>query len=182
MDASIAEQRSCAPSLLPVLLLTTVGTLRIHLFKAVRGRLQSMWCAGAPTFLSADGSSAVEYARAGARHWEGQGAGNLGEGKFVIEVNQLSASDPMQFRVTVSSGGTSSNHEITVATRDHQRLTASLYPPAQLVESAFLFLLDREPKEAILPSFDLSVISRYFPEFEEQLPIYLSAVGRDEPH
>jgi hypothetical protein len=35
-------------------------------------------------------------------------------------------------------------------------------------------LLDREPKESILGSFDVTVISRYFPEFERELPNYLS--------
>jgi hypothetical protein len=31
-------------------------------------------------------------------------------------------------------------------------------------------LLDREPKESILGRFDAMVISRYFPEFERELP------------
>jgi hypothetical protein len=35
-------------------------------------------------------------------------------------------------------------------------------------------LLDREPKESILGHFDVAVISRYFPEFEQELPRYLS--------
>jgi hypothetical protein len=35
-------------------------------------------------------------------------------------------------------------------------------------------LLDREPKESILGRFDVTVISRYFPEFERELPRYLS--------
>ena len=35
------------------------------------------------------------------------------------------------------------------------------------------FLLDREPKESILGRFDVTVISRYFPEFERELPHYL---------
>jgi hypothetical protein len=43
-----------------------------------------------------------------------------------------------------------------------------------VVEAAFRFLLDREPKEAILSRFDITVISRYFPEFERELPGYLS--------
>jgi hypothetical protein len=34
-------------------------------------------------------------------------------------------------------------------------------------------LLDREPKESILRRFDVTVISRYFPEFEQELPHYL---------
>jgi hypothetical protein len=36
------------------------------------------------------------------------------------------------------------------------------------------FLLDRKPKESVLSRFDLTVISRYFPEFERELPRYLS--------
>jgi hypothetical protein len=35
-------------------------------------------------------------------------------------------------------------------------------------------LLDREPEEAILGGFEVTVISRYFLEFERQLPRYLS--------
>ncbi len=38
----------------------------------------------------------------------------------------------------------------------------------------FGFLLDREPKESILGRFDVTVIARYFPEFERELPNYLS--------
>jgi len=36
------------------------------------------------------------------------------------------------------------------------------------------FLLDREPKESILGAFDISVIRRYFPEFDEAFPAYLA--------
>ena len=31
------------------------------------------------------------------------------------------------------------------------------------------FLLEREPKESILSRFDLPIISRYFPEYEEEI-------------
>jgi len=48
------------------------------------------------------------------------------------------------------------------------------YSPEQCLEAAFRFLLDRKPKEAILKRFDVTVISRYFPEFEHQLPTYLT--------
>jgi hypothetical protein len=40
--------------------------------------------------------------------------------------------------------------------------------------SAASFLLDREPKESILRRFDVTEISRYFPEFEREMPRYLS--------
>ena len=46
--------------------------------------------------------------------------------------------------------------------------------PFICIEAAFQFLLDREPKESILRHFDVTVISHYFPEFERELPRYLS--------
>jgi hypothetical protein len=46
--------------------------------------------------------------------------------------------------------------------------------PEHCIEAALQFLLDREPQESILRRFDITVISRYFPEFERELPRYLS--------
>jgi len=34
---------------------------------------------------------------------------------------------------------------------------------------AFQFLLEREPNTSILKDFDVSVINRYFPEFEAEM-------------
>jgi 2-polyprenyl-6-methoxyphenol hydroxylase-like FAD-dependent oxidoreductase len=42
------------------------------------------------------------------------------------------------------------------------------------IEDSIVLALDREPKESILRRFDVTVISRYFPEFERELPHYLS--------
>ena len=56
---------------------------------------------------------------------------------------------------------------------DHARLGGT-HTPEATVEAAFRFLLDREPKESILRRFDLTVIARYFPEFERELPQYLA--------
>ena len=41
--------------------------------------------------------------------------------------------------------------------------------PAEGVAAAMRFLLDREPKESILAAFDIDVIRRYFPEFDDAL-------------
>ena len=38
--------------------------------------------------------------------------------------------------------------------------------PTDLVRRSFAFLLEREPKESILGAFDLTVIGRYFPDWE----------------
>jgi hypothetical protein len=55
------------------------------------------------------------------------------------------------------------------------RLTAGKQKPERFLDAAFRFLLDREPKESILRRFDAEIIGRYFPEFERELPHYLSA-------
>ena len=57
----------------------------------------------------------------------------------------------------------------------YERLTAGEHAPERCIEAAFRFLLDREPKESILGRFDVTVIARYFPEFERELPRYLPA-------
>jgi hypothetical protein len=54
------------------------------------------------------------------------------------------------------------------------RLTVGKHTSERCLEAAFRFLLDREPKESILGRFDVTVISRYFPEFDRELPRYLS--------
>ena len=38
-----------------------------------------------------------------------------------------------------------------------------------LVRASFVFLLEREPPSSILKTFDLSVISRYFPEYAHEM-------------
>ena len=39
---------------------------------------------------------------------------------------------------------------------------------AELVRRSFEFLLEREPPTSILRRFDLAVIQRYFPEYDEE--------------
>jgi hypothetical protein len=71
--------------------------------------------------------------------------------------------------VTVTEGGGSTIHRVTVNKPDYQRLTDGRVPPERLVEASFEFLLEREPKESILRSFNLMTIQRYFPEYESQI-------------
>ena len=46
------------------------------------------------------------------------------------------------------------------------------------VQAAMRFLLDREPKELIFAAFDIDVIRRYFPEFDDALPSDLARLSR----
>jgi hypothetical protein len=78
------------------------------------------------------------------------------------------------FAVVVREGGSETRHDVTLTAADLARLGGGR-GGAALVEAAFAFLLEREPKEAILSRFDVSVIARYFPEFERELPRYLAA-------
>jgi hypothetical protein len=90
----------------------------------------------------------------------------------MITVTQLSGDDPLVFDVVVAERGGTSRHRVTLTRADWTRL-AGARAPERLIEAAFRFLLEREPKESILARFDLSVIARYFPEFERELPRYL---------
>ena len=38
------------------------------------------------------------------------------------------------------------------------------------MRESFVFLLEREPASSIMSEFSLDVISRYFPEYVEELP------------
>jgi hypothetical protein len=77
------------------------------------------------------------------------------------------------YAVVVRDGGAETRHEVTLKAADLARLGQGA-SGAALVQAAFAFLLDREPKESILRRFDVSVIARYFPEFERELPRYLA--------
>ena len=92
----------------------------------------------------------------------------------MIEVRRTGEGDPLEFEVMVREGKGESRHRVTMAKQTWQRLTAGKHAPERCLEAAFRFLLDREAKESILGRFDVTVISRYFPEFERELPRYLS--------
>ena len=90
----------------------------------------------------------------------------------MIEVNPEGGGDPLAFSVVVRDGRSETRHAVTLSAADHARLAKGTAPEA-LIQAAFAFLLEREPKEAILSRFDVSVIARYYPEFEDELPRYL---------
>ncbi|MFC1662796.1 hypothetical protein ACFL04_01355 [Patescibacteria group bacterium] len=50
-----------------------------------------------------------------------------------------------------------------------QELTGENNDVKELVEKSFTFLLHHEPKESILPSFNLRVINQYFHDYEVKI-------------
>lgn len=73
--------------------------------------------------------------------------------------------------VTIRDPDGMSTHDVTVTDEDATRLAAATAEGdvERLVYETFDFLLEREPKERILPAFDLAVVSRYFPEYEHEI-------------
>jgi hypothetical protein len=93
----------------------------------------------------------------------------------MIEVTRTAEADGFEFEVVVRDDKSESRHAVKMSTESYLRLAGEAQTPEQCIEAAFRFLLDREPKESILDRFDVEVISRYFPEFEQELPGYLAA-------
>jgi hypothetical protein len=71
-------------------------------------------------------------------------------------------------RVTVGDDAGATHHEVQVAGDLLARLAGGR-SPEELVEASFTFLLEREPREAIMSRFELPVITRYFPEWEAEM-------------
>jgi hypothetical protein len=82
----------------------------------------------------------------------------------MIEVKQMSGEE---WLVTVKSAATT-QHRVRVQRMEAERLGAGR-PTEELIRESFRFLLEREPNTSILSSFELPVIGRYFPEFEQEI-------------
>jgi hypothetical protein len=76
--------------------------------------------------------------------------------------------DSETFGVTVTTH-TTTVHTVTLKHDYYQKLTGGKAAPDKLIEKSFEFLLERESNTSILPRFELSVIARYFPEFEKTI-------------
>ncbi len=74
-----------------------------------------------------------------------------------------------EYAVVVEDADGRTRHRVHVSPDDARKLTAGRVSEEELVRRSFEFLLAREPKEQILGSFDLSVIARYFPEYEREI-------------
>jgi hypothetical protein len=92
----------------------------------------------------------------------------------MIHVRRTAEHPTLVFEVVVREGKGETRHHVTMSQEMCERLTAGKHTPERCLEAAFRFLLDREPKESILRRFDVTAISRYFPEFEREIPHYLS--------
>ena len=72
-----------------------------------------------------------------------------------------------EWLITVQ-GPVTTHHRVRVTQADLDRLAAGR-PAEDLLRESFAFLLERESNTSILSSFDLPLIGRYFPEYEQQI-------------
>ena len=79
----------------------------------------------------------------------------------------------MVFAVVITDSAGSTNHRVTLSSETYQRLTNGTIEPNACIEAAFKFLLERESKSDILPSFDINVINMSFPSFEKEFSNYM---------
>ena len=86
--------------------------------------------------------------------------------KNMLEVKKKNG---QEFLVTIEEKSSSSKHTVTLDDSYYQHLTAGKITKEELIKKSFEFLLESEPKEAILSKFNLRVIKNYFPEFEDAI-------------
>src|SRR5262245_40872115 len=82
----------------------------------------------------------------------------------MIEVKHSSGEE---WLVTVKSTVTT-HHRVRVTKTEAERLARGR-STEELIQESFLFLLERESNTSILTSFDLPLISSYFPEYEQEI-------------
>lgn len=85
----------------------------------------------------------------------------------MVEI-EIRTVDHRRYQVTLRENGGQTVHDVVVSYSDLERFGA-LESPERLIEASFRFLLEREPKEAILASFDLGQIAAYYPEYPAEI-------------
>jgi hypothetical protein len=73
-----------------------------------------------------------------------------------------------RYEVIVEDEYTSSNHIVEMSEDFYNELQTES-SPEEVIRRSFDFLLDREPKEAILQRFNIKVIESFFPEYKEEV-------------
>jgi len=82
--------------------------------------------------------------------------------------------DKYVFEVLLDENDQKPPFEVTLIKKYYEKLTEGKVSPEVLVEASFRFLVEREPKEAIFQTFDISSIARYFPEYEKEIKQYFA--------
>ena len=90
-----------------------------------------------------------------------------------ILINQLSNDN---FEVTIYSDQ-QTKHMVSISDEIYFSLTSKKISKKELLKFSFQFLLKRELNTAILSSFELTIISKYFPEFTKNVEKYCGSIN-----
>ena len=74
-----------------------------------------------------------------------------------------------RFVVDVSDPDGETHHTVELDRDYWDLLTGGSVHPERLATESLKFLLDHEPKESILETFNIRVIQDYFPEYEDNI-------------
>lgn len=81
----------------------------------------------------------------------------------------ISAAGDREFEVRVRGDGAETHHQVSVPERIGDAIDPDEHGLETVVRVSFEFLLEREPASSILGRFSLADISRYFPEYPDEL-------------
>jgi hypothetical protein len=87
----------------------------------------------------------------------------------MVQVTRL---DNRTFEVRVD-GSPPTTHTVHLSPEYQRKLTGGRVSEETLITRSFEFLLERESNTSILRDFDLRVIGRYFPEYENEILVRL---------
>ncbi len=74
------------------------------------------------------------------------------------------------YQVTVFDNGRRREHHVTLGWSDYDLWSRGQHAPQRVIDAVFRFLLARESADAIQSKFDCSVVRRYFPDVDHELP------------
>jgi len=83
---------------------------------------------------------------------------------------ETEASNHWSYTVSVFEAGRKHDYTVTLSFQDYDLWSHGRVSPSRVVEAAFQFLLANEPATAVMAKFDCSVIRRFFPQVDKELP------------
>lgn len=83
---------------------------------------------------------------------------------------ETEGSNNWQYEVAVEDAGSVHEFVVTLSWVDYDLWSHGRVAPERVVRAAFEFLLQNEPVSQITQRFDCSIIRRYFPHVDQELP------------
>ncbi|MBA7664614.1 hypothetical protein ES703_72675 [subsurface metagenome] len=88
---------------------------------------------------------------------------------YMLPNGEIEKRSQNEFAVILGEKGDKRQYIVSLDDDYYYLLTQGKIDKEELIRKSFQFLLEREPKESILPKFNLKVIKSYFPEFEKEI-------------